>query len=447
MAIDIRSYKSMHTLMVDPFMFILHCCNKVSGSKSINEIPFMYDFQVYPASKTYLYNSYASHQRLSDLNSDTVDLLPMAVRYADIENQIYIIERPPFQTNIDFYPNKRLNARLANHIPNKKIWIPWTVFVVSLGKSVNHLKAAVYFNDKPLDSLYDLVIKGYTPNLFGDSKICFGNSLFTFGQRLEQGDIEYNISTVYNYLFNDYFTQWNPDISPNYVKPLHDYFSNNHLIDRVLEMKKYPKGIQDISSWNYGSASKSWVYVLFLLSTLNYEETMDLVAYFKKHQIAPGHVKYLTASDTLEAMYLDDNKNFAFQSQQYDSSYSINNSYSYYLHAFKNAISPYSRYKKLELSINVSFVDFPEDTDKSIINSEDVYAYIYSIIFDRINHSVSALGDSFSLEEIFFHSSQQEYDQFVISLTNQFMWGSNHIKINYIDYMNFINQPLEGLHV
>lgn len=447
MAIDIRSYKSMHTLMVDPFMFVLHCCNKLPGSKSINENPVMYDFQVYHASKTYLHNSYSSHERLSNLNSNTVDLLPMAVRYADIENQVYIIERPPFQTNIDFYPNKRLNARLANHIPNKKIWIPWTVFVVSLGKSVNHLKAAVYFNDKPLDSLHDLVIKGYTPNLFGDSKICFGNSLFTFGQRLEQGDIEYNISTVYNYLFNDYFTQWNPDISPNYFKPLHEYFCNTHIMDRVLEMKKYPKGIQDISLWNYGSSSKPWVYVLFLLSTLSYEETMDFVAYFKKHQVAPGHVKYLTASDALKTMYSDDNTNFAFQSEHYDFSSSVNNCYSYYLHAFKNAISPYGRFKKLELSINVSFVDFPEDTDKSIMNSEDVYAYIYSIIFDKINQSVLAVGNSLSLEEIFFHAPQESYDRFYLDLANQFMWGSNHIKINYTDYMNFINQPLEGIHV
>ena len=444
---EFYSYKSMHTLMVDPFMFVLNSCNKFTQLKEINETPILYDFQIYPASKTYLYKSYAAYERLSSLNSDSIDILPMAVRYADIENKIYVIERPPFEINIDFYPNKKLNARLANHIPNKKMWIPWTVFVVSLGKSVDHLKALVYFNDKPLDSLDDLVIRGYTPNLFGDSRICFGNSLFTFTQRLEQGDIEYNISTVYNYLFNDYFTQWNPDISPNYYKPLHDYFCNNNFMDRVLAMKKYPKDIQNISSWNHGSPSKSWIYILFLLSTLTYEETMDFVSYFKKYELAPGHVKYLAVSDVLNRMYEDTNKTFAFQSETYDTTFAITNSYSYYLHAFKGAINPYNRYKKLDLSITVLLKDFPEDTDKSIINSEDMYAYIYSNIFDKINKAVSLMPYEISLEDIFFNSSDQFYTQFYNNLIQHFMWGSSHIIINYADYMNFTNQLLEGIHV
>jgi len=438
--------KSMHTLMVDPFMFNLNCFTKTLSSNSINDNTYTYNFQLYPADKTFLYKSYSSFEYSSSLNSNNVDLLPMAVRYADIKNKIYVIERPPFQTDIDFYPNKKVNARLANHIPNKKIWIPWTVFVVSLGDSPEELNAMLFFNDKPLESFDDRVIKGYTPNLFGDARVCFGNSLFTFKQRIDQGDIKYNISNVYNYLFNDYFTQWNPDISPNYYSLFYNYFNQNKFIERVLSLKKYPKGIEDFSSWNARSASTPWIYVLFLLSTMTYEETMSLVSYFKTTVFQTHHVRYVALSEII-TLRMQKNCTFNFQDNNFDfSERDFIGHYSNYMSAFKHAIQPSHRSKKIDVPVIVAFKDFPEDTNKSIIISEDTYAYIYSFIFDKINEALNELSNTPTLEHVIFNSSDDFY-HFYSRFTNFFSYGSIHITINYNDYMNFIAQPLEGVYV
>ena len=280
--------KANHTLYAYPYMIDVNynytsyfptTRNLVDTATGTIKTPVVtVGVSLYSSRDTYLAREFFQNSKI--LSSDHI--LPIATRFADVKAGVYVIERPPFQVPIDYYTSKQISPKMPTYLQGKTMWIPWTVFVVSLGKDVNHLSARMYFNDKPLSSLEDdVIVKAFTPNIFDDARICFGNSAFTFGQRIEAGDIEYNVSNVYNYLFNDYFTQWNPDIHTKIYHFIYEWMTKNNIFDniRASKQKNKPKGFDDNSNWcRYKT---SWPYLLYAMSQLSFEQNMQLLSDYR----------------------------------------------------------------------------------------------------------------------------------------------------------------------
>lgn len=451
--------KSAHHLMVNPYHMLLTSSHSLykqdNPTFDPNSISYNYTFSVFPGDLGHLHFSYKKANRYLQASREEIDLLPMAVRYADIENNVYLIERPPFQIDIDYYPNKRVGAKLASHIPGKKIWIPWTLFFVSMGSSPDHLVCHLYFNDKPLTSLDDQIIRAYTPNLHSDARICFGNSQHTFVQRIDKGDIEYNITNVYNYLFNDYFKQWNPDISVNFVDYFYKYFSDKGIFDKIKLMKKYPKNI-DVYNTNWGY-HRSWISFLFCLSTLSFEETLSLVSDMKNHlkTNALSNQSFNYSIHTPLKILKKYFNPYVNESPIYSSGSidDINGPYYGFYKDFKKNAPLLYRSRLFELSINSTFIDFPSNIDHKIFSQEDIYCLLYSHIIDKLNFALEQINNKYSallnsritLDDIFYTTPLLQNNRtlikqdFLSHLNSLFLYNENHITIDYNSYKNFVS--------
>lgn len=154
----------------------------------------------------------------NDLSKDhfKTSLLPMAVRYITKDN-IYVIERPPFQLEVDF----RLGSAHSGNakMPPVKIWVPWTVMIFHPNLLMNgdFNQVRLYFNSGPIDSLDQPLVPCFYPNTHSDSRICFSTSLNDFNDVLDLSQIaEGNIGYIYNYVFNNYMMGgWNSDLTQN----------------------------------------------------------------------------------------------------------------------------------------------------------------------------------------------------------------------------------------
>lgn len=144
---------------------------------------------------------------------------PMAVRYVSDKNT-YVIERPPFELEIDF----RMGGAHSGHakMPPIKIWIPWTVMIFKADSFVTGSfgDAQLLLNSGPIESLDDYLVPCIYPNSYSNSKICFSSSLSDFNDVLDITEFEKgNIGYIYNYIFNNYMMGgWNADLEQNLVR-------------------------------------------------------------------------------------------------------------------------------------------------------------------------------------------------------------------------------------
>jgi hypothetical protein len=99
------------------------------------------------------------------------DIYPIATRYIDT-NGTYYIERPPFQTEVD-YKIGGASSRTKRKLTNIKIWIPWTLFVINPKTQ----KTAMYFSHKSLTNMEDVYFATYLPNTYQDGSICYSHSI------------------------------------------------------------------------------------------------------------------------------------------------------------------------------------------------------------------------------------------------------------------------------
>lgn len=404
--------KGGHFLMAYPYMLSStftytphypNTYNYITDGK-VTAASAIYEVRLHNAEHTYLYG-FSSEEN----NFSSKQLLPMATRYADRENGVYIIERPPFQIPIDYYQSKNFSAKAIASLKNRYIWIPWTVLVVSMGKNIDNLYCRLYFNNKPLSSLEDLVVKGYTPNLFDDARICFGNSQFTFAQRITSGEVEYNISNICNYLFNDYFTQWNADIHSRCSKMIFEYvFSHNKEIgDRILQTPRCPKNIDQLNYWNH--YKKSWPLVLYTLSMLSFEETMDLVEYLKN--LKNLHNQLLNSKSVSDVLSRSE-KSSIVRGGFDPSHFNMRE-----LYAGKRDMNRYIRhycqsYPLLQSSIKVIINNVPpvfanpyaaplsEQADHSLnylFRDSKIHEMVYLKFFESVNNTITAFKDAHSL--------------------------------------------------
>jgi hypothetical protein len=152
---------------------------------------------------------------------------PIAVRY--IDNKYCVIERPPFQFSLDYSPTRSGYKR--RNVRSVKVWAPWTIVVIN-HQTMSPTDIRMYFSFKPLESLDDRVIQPYFPNIYGDSRVCLGSSVYdnlrnSFGE-------DYTIEQLYTFFMNEYFSGgWNADIIPSSYYKLKasnsqtDYFNMN----------------------------------------------------------------------------------------------------------------------------------------------------------------------------------------------------------------------------
>lgn len=165
-------------------------------------------------------NFQTSFQSYLDYKSSLKDPLslqspnPIAVRYVS-SNGTHYIERPPMQISVDF----SINYSKTKKMVPVKIWIPWTIFVLS----PNTPDAYMYFSDKSLSSLDQTYLNCPLPNIYNDARVCYNSSLS--GMDFHSTDIRYR----YSYMFNEYFSGgWNLDLSSSLETVLSNYFYSNY---------------------------------------------------------------------------------------------------------------------------------------------------------------------------------------------------------------------------
>ena len=170
---------------------------------------------------------------------------PIAVRYTNGTN-LWLVERPPFQANITYRPagSGSVNSKQQSY----SIWMPWTVMLIDMQPDKSFYDSYLFFNDGPINSLDDRAIPCFFPNMYGDGRMCLNQSGVMLQQHLANTN-SFDISTVYNFLINDYMSGgWNLDLGIQNF----DRFRNatqlmknswNTITHGVSEDKKYPSCI------------------------------------------------------------------------------------------------------------------------------------------------------------------------------------------------------------
>ena len=152
-------------------------------------------------------------------NKDITEIYPIAVRYTNGKN-LWVIERPPFKATVTYRQTRSSSDMLKEKIYD--IWMPWTIMVLNVDFSSSSYESLLFFNDKPLQSLEDKLVPCFFPNIYGDGRMCLNQTFIGLQQHLTKTQ-SFNISTVYNYIINDYMSGgWNLDLgSHNYDFFLH----------------------------------------------------------------------------------------------------------------------------------------------------------------------------------------------------------------------------------
>ena len=197
-------------------------------------------------------------QQESDYIADLTGA-PMPIAIRAIQNNTYVIERPPFKTSV------RLNSVRANKVVNEAsvlcdVWIPWTVCFLTMPNEKNPIPTLrMFYNDGPLSSFEDILTIPWTPNFHHSGDICLGQTTANFMDAVSQNIINpKNVSQVYHYLVNDYFNGgWNLDLGGGLVYRICNLgigkFTTNPLDDpdlaaRATNAKIKIKGIKNSRS-------------------------------------------------------------------------------------------------------------------------------------------------------------------------------------------------------
>ena len=203
-------------------------------------------------------------------------LLPLAVRYISPDKTLYLIERPPFESPIDFSTAKSFQRRRPPAVlKDKTMWIPWTVALIKVNSTYPFYEFYLYFNDRPLTSIQDQLVPCFLPNS-GNGHICLGNDLHPI-ITARQNDTEVPVTEIYNLFFNSYFAGWNSDIH-NTLPNLSFLKSKTKFIERITQTNssRELKVLQrDNIQYDYTSS-------LLALSYLTLEEMLQYIGSIKE---------------------------------------------------------------------------------------------------------------------------------------------------------------------
>lgn len=361
-------------------------------------------------------------------------LYPMAIRYISKENT-YVIERPPFQLEVDF----RLGTA---HSSNPKMhpitmWAPWTVLVFN-AKNLSEgdfSDVKLFFNDGPINSLEDFMLPCFYPNTYGDSRICFSSSLNDFNDVLDISLFDNgNIGYIYNYIFNNYMMGgWNSDLDPNAFSIIEYIFQSSDVQFAANARKRFPtvsllrnpiqntdfyksifakyprsftgkykKYFDNNFSFSRTKISREKLYArnFIIYSMFTLEQKLSLISEMKQmYYDLPDSNYYKLSTNKLVNIidyYSSEKKNsFSFIKSLYkDKSIDIDYQYKsyeftiYLTHLSNEFISLYARYKTLDPIITLeNFQKINKIILNNINNKDSKIAFIYNCeqhIFDVI---------------------------------------------------------------
>jgi hypothetical protein len=394
------SYKATHKIMTP--RYVLSSYLNHIASPNLNTA-LEYTVSLVPSESSILLADYSSSY--SNPNKDTT-LLPLAVRYADVKRGLYVVERPPFKISPDFSKTKGVGRSVPRILEDKEIWIPWTVSIIHMSSSSSTLGYSMFFNDGPLNSFDDVLTVPWIPNVFADGRTCFGDAGYMLNQRIEAQQMNYNLPEVFNYIFNDFFSSWNADLSMSHHN-LFSVFSQLGFLERLKERKRIPKQVFEVYHW-YRNAHRAWPIILFALSTLSYQETMQLLVALRETTSATAE------KQTLRARFDRKAQNVSAEAFEFNHE-SISGQYNTLLRADHNSlIDNAAAYYKLNVSVTIQNV--PENI--SLVNSEQIknpliLSQVYSTFFQHLNASfkrlvqngVISLDQHASVESLFVYEN------------------------------------------
>lgn len=198
--------------------------------QSSRNFPSMYNINYTSKKSSDFFQYFNSLTSYSIQDKDITEIYPIAVRYTNGKN-LWVIERPPFKATATYRQTRSGSDSLKEK--SYDIWMPWTVMVLNVDFSMSSYDCHLFFNDKPLQSLEDNLVPCFFPNIYGDGRMCLNQTSIGLQQHLASTE-SFNISTVYNYIINDYMSGgWNLDLGS------HHFDFHLHLRTKV-DQSKYP---------------------------------------------------------------------------------------------------------------------------------------------------------------------------------------------------------------
>jgi hypothetical protein len=289
--ITLDSFRSNKILSAQILSFFENELNPIS---STSHVPFFFSFQ---KNKTFKVPTENFYNCLNSSNSKEVNgFNPIATRFVSKNNYV---ERPPFRANVK-YKSKNLSVSF-----DFSLWIPWTIFSYTSDAPLSE-QCFIYFSNRQLCSYDDLYISSIYPNIFDDSRICFGNSFYDYVDAVKHQTSSSIHSSYVNYFFSG---SWNDDISsivPTFIADAigsslfsHSYlvenypyinylysFNQNFIEDRLKtlnsdslnECYNYIKEQSlDIREQSLDEQFDNYIYYLFFMSLLDLPQTLDFV--------------------------------------------------------------------------------------------------------------------------------------------------------------------------
>lgn len=317
-------------------------------------------------------------------------LLPLAVRYSSPDGKTHVIERPPFQIEIDFSTSNSYRPRvIPKFLQSAKMWIPWTVSVISTDCQPNSFSSSfsfsLYFNDGPLQSFDDKLVPCYLPNSSGGS-ICMGQDSLGTTQLIQDNS---SITDIYNHTFNSYFGGWNCDLSSHMLNA--EYFFP--IVERISTNKKSAAIVSNYS--HRQNTSKYFKSLLYLLSNTSLQEHIGYITYTKaKTSHYPTLRRYF------------DKSNF--------------NSFNAITQSYQNATAPWSRLARVlthtynsypSAALEASFKVLIKNYEPSFILDYISNPYIVSSIYKSMLNYDPLNYDSANFQNEFDHSEVAPYLQ------------------------------------
>lgn len=348
-----------------------------------------------------LYDEYTQNIN-SYIHKEDFSTYPMAVRYADPYNGLYVIERPPFQIDMDFSTSKSYRGRRTpKFLSQQKIWIPWTISIISFKKynstSYQH-SFHLLFNDKPISSLDEVLVPAYLPNVGYPGQVCLGEDSLKVNQTISQNPSD--IASIYNMAFNSYFSGWNSDLSPqftitNYLKDI--------IVNRISKNPKAPKSYKDLANNPnilyafYGTNSKYLSKILYTISNMDLSETIQYITSVKEYYQNNSSINSLTLSKLVTGLSKQKSSPDILQLDDYS-----------YNHMIKDLLFDLSR--PIHSGCGVFITNYNQDYPIHLmINNPMIIAKIYETVIENyFNSSINNFNLTFDFKDIAHYSKEYQ---------------------------------------
>jgi hypothetical protein len=210
----------------------------------------------------------------------TNDVYPMAVRYADPINNIYVVERPPFEIDVDFSTNKSFRSRKVPKVfLSNKMYIPWTVSFIKFSKSFSDNSYSyefyLYFNNKPISSMDDILIPAWLPNVSSNGQVCMGEDSRLVVSLLADSS-QSSFLEIYNTIFNNFFSGWNSDLLPFFCDTDFSLQFREKLIDTFPKVR-WPNTFSQRKTYWPGNNNAYIKNILLMVSHMDYPQMSQYI--------------------------------------------------------------------------------------------------------------------------------------------------------------------------